>query len=401
MPVTMDGALRRLVVTVVVALAMVVATEVASAQNVERSGKQVVEASCFACHGSGAKGAPKIGDKQAWAKRSAQGLTSLTASALKGIRQMPPHGGNTNLTDTEIERAITYMVNQSGGNWTEPISRTAPTPERTGEEIVQARCMKCHQTGEGGAPKIGDRAAWIPRVKQGLDVVVRSAIKGHGGMPARGGQADLTDGEMRSAVVYMFNKGTAPAASAAAATPGAPPSRSDGLHKVIAGTSIDLGIVAAESIRAAHPQPDAESTMHGGIPAAKGYYHVNVSLRDVATNAEIKDAEVEVSVANPSTGSETKKLEPMPIRNTLSYGNYFRMPAKDPTRSPSRSADRACPRRRGQVRLPARLIQNARERREVTRRRGAFSHRVERVLEIGDRDRRRPRSRPRAAPGCR
>ena len=193
---------------------MVVATEVASAQNVERSGKEVVEASCFACHGSGANGAPKIGDKQAWAKRTAQGLTSLTASALKGIRQMPPHGGNTNLTDTEIERAITYMVNQSGGNWTEPISRTAPTPERTGEQIVQARCMKCHQTGEGGAPKIGDRAAWIPRVKQGLDVVVRSAIKGHGGMPARGGQADLTDAEMRSAVVYMFNKGTAPSARA-------------------------------------------------------------------------------------------------------------------------------------------------------------------------------------------
>ncbi len=70
--------------------------------------------------------------------------------------------------------------------------------------------------------------------------------------------------------------------------------------------------------------------MHGGIPSGKGYYHVNVSLRDVASNAEIRDAEVEVSVANPSTGSETKKLDPMPIRDTLSYGNYFRMPAKDP-----------------------------------------------------------------------
>ena len=90
-PVAMGRVLRWLVVTLVVALAMVVATEVASAQNVERSGKEVVEASCFACHGSGANGAPRIGDKRAWAKRSAQGLTSLTASALKGIRQMPPH----------------------------------------------------------------------------------------------------------------------------------------------------------------------------------------------------------------------------------------------------------------------------------------------------------------------
>jgi len=330
MQVAVDAALRRLVVTVVVALAMVAATENASAQNVERSGKQVVEASCFACHGSGANGAPKIGDKQAWAKRSAQGLTSLTASALKGIRQMPPHGGNTNLTDTEIERAITYMVNQSGGNWIEPISRTAPTPERTGEQIVQARCIQCHQTGEGGAPKIGDRAAWIPRVKQGLDVVVRSAIKGHGGMPARGGQADLTDAEMRSAVVYMFNKGTAPPGSGPAKAPAAPAARADAMHKVIAGTSIDLGIVAAETIRAQHPKPDAESSMHGGIPEGKAFYHVNISLRDAATNAEIKDAEVKVSIASPVAGGETKRLEPMAIRDTLSYGNYFRMPGKDP-----------------------------------------------------------------------
>jgi hypothetical protein len=70
--------------------------------------------------------------------------------------------------------------------------------------------------------------------------------------------------------------------------------------------------------------------MHGGIPSAKGYYHVNVSLHDAVTNAEIRDAEVEVKVAHPVTGSESKKLEPMAIRNTLTYGNYFRMPGKDP-----------------------------------------------------------------------
>lgn len=328
--VSVSAALRRLVVPIVVGVAMVAATQVASAQKVERSGKEVFETSCFACHGSGAGGAPKIGDKQAWAKRTAQGLTSLTASALKGIRQMPPHGGNPALTDTEIERAITYMVNQSGGNWTEPISRTARTPDRTGEEIVQARCIKCHQTGEGGAPKIGDRAAWVPRVKQGLDVVVRSAIKGHGGMPARGGQADLTDAEMRSAVLYMFSEGSAPPPSAASPTSAGPQVRAEGLHRVVGETAIDLGVVAAETIRAAHPKPDAESTMHGGIPSGKGYYHVNVSLRDVTSGAAIEDAEVQVRVANPSTGSETKKLEPMAIRNTLNYGNYFRMPAKDP-----------------------------------------------------------------------
>ncbi len=195
----------------VLAVALACLPGAAGAQRSDRSGKQVVESLCVSCHGTGANGAPKIGDKKAWAARESQGLTGLTQHALNGIRQMPPHGGNPNLSDTEIERAITYMVNQSGGHWTEPISRTTKTADRTGEQIVKAQCVKCHQTGVGGAPRIGDRAAWIPRVKQGLDVVVRSAIKGHGAMPPRGGMADLTDSEIRSAVIYMFNYGTAPA----------------------------------------------------------------------------------------------------------------------------------------------------------------------------------------------
>ncbi len=177
------------------------------AQTRERTGKEVVDTLCMSCHGSGAGGAPKIGDRKAWADRASKGLTALGKSAIAGIRQMPAHGGNPALTDTEIERAITYMVNQSGGNWTEPVSRTTKAVARTGKEIVEARCVTCHGTGVGGAPKIGDRAAWIPRVKQGLDVVVASAIHGHGAMPPRGGLADLTDAEMRSAVVYMFNAG--------------------------------------------------------------------------------------------------------------------------------------------------------------------------------------------------
>ncbi|MGZ5223531.1 MAG: c-type cytochrome, partial [Burkholderiales bacterium] len=53
--------------------------------------------------------------------------------------------------------------------------------------------------------KIGDRAAWIPRLSHGFDATVRSAINGHGGMPARGGLPDLTDREIRSAIAYMFN----------------------------------------------------------------------------------------------------------------------------------------------------------------------------------------------------
>ena len=195
-------------VALLVALAGVGIISPVHAQTAERTGKQLVESLCISCHGTGAGGAPRIGDKKAWADRSAKGLTGLSKSALTGIRQMPPHGGNMNLTDVEVERAITYMVNQSGGNWTEPVSRTKPTPARSGKEIVETRCVKCHGTGVGGAPKIGDREAWLPRAKPGFDTLVASAIHGHGAMPPRGGMADLTDAEIRSAIAYMLSVGS-------------------------------------------------------------------------------------------------------------------------------------------------------------------------------------------------
>ena len=80
--------------------------------------------------------------------------------------------------------------------------------ERSGQEVVDAQCSKCHLEGKARAPKIGDRDAWTQRLKKGLDNTVREAIKGHGGMPARGDKADLTDREVRNAILYMFNPGS-------------------------------------------------------------------------------------------------------------------------------------------------------------------------------------------------
>ena len=82
--------------------------------------------------------------------------------------------------------------------------------QRSGQSIVSMQCAKCHGSGVSGAPKIGDREAWSARVKQGVDPLVRSAIKGHGAMPSRGGMADLTDPEIRDAVVYMVTRSIAP-----------------------------------------------------------------------------------------------------------------------------------------------------------------------------------------------
>jgi cytochrome c5 len=75
-------------------------------------------------------------------------------------------------------------------------------------EVVEMQCVTFHRDGVGWARKIGDRSAWTPRLKQGLYTVVASAIHGHGAMPPSGGMADLTDVEIRSAIIYMFNFGT-------------------------------------------------------------------------------------------------------------------------------------------------------------------------------------------------
>ena len=96
---------------------------------------------------------------------------------------------------------------------------------KTGEQVFQAVCTACHTAGAAGAPKIGDAAAWAPRIKTGYDALLNSALKGKGAMGAQGG-GDYSDLEIGRAVVYMANKGgakfaepavPAPAASAAAA----------------------------------------------------------------------------------------------------------------------------------------------------------------------------------------
>ncbi|MCD6680574.1 MAG: c-type cytochrome [Burkholderiaceae bacterium] len=73
-----------------------------------------------------------------------------------------------------------------------------------GEKIYKATCGVCHETGVAGAPKHGDKAAWKPRLEQGVAVLDKHAIEGIRAMPPRGGNAKLTDAEVRNAVAYMI-----------------------------------------------------------------------------------------------------------------------------------------------------------------------------------------------------
>lgn len=186
-----------------------------------RSGEEVVKATCGTCHQAGVAGAPKIGDKAAWAPHVKRDLKELVATVIKGKGAMPPKGGNPSLTDDEITRAVAFMANQSGGTFKEPavkapaqkpgaVASAAPAAQAggaaDGKKVYDGTCTACHTAGVANAPKPGDKAAWAPRIKQGMDALVQSALKGKGAMPPKGGAAQLSDAEIRAAVEFMVSQ---------------------------------------------------------------------------------------------------------------------------------------------------------------------------------------------------
>lgn len=196
------------------------ATAPAPAAAAPKSGPEVYKAVCAACHDSGAAGAPKFGDKGAWAPRLAQGLDKLTDNALKGKGAMPPKGGATQLSDTEVALAVIHMVDSAGGAGAAAApakapekAAAAPAPEKAaapagdkGKDIYNKACAACHMTGAANAPKFGDKAAWGPRIATGKPALYNSALKGKGAMPPKGGNAALADDDVKAAVDYMVSQ---------------------------------------------------------------------------------------------------------------------------------------------------------------------------------------------------
>ena len=79
----------------------------------DADGQKIYQSSCQACHATGAAGAPKVGDKEAWAPRIATGIDAMLAVAIKGKNAMPPKGACAACTDDELKETIEYMVSQS------------------------------------------------------------------------------------------------------------------------------------------------------------------------------------------------------------------------------------------------------------------------------------------------
>jgi len=225
----------------------------ANAPRTLKSGEDVFKAVCTTCHTAGVAGAPKIGDKGAWAPRIAEGAPTLFDHAIKGYTgasgAMPAKGGNTDLDDVEVQRAVVYMANASGAKFAEPAApakaaapaapsepvapqadanavkaiaainagqaagpapaastATASAGDDAGKKVYDTVCMACHASGVAGAPKFGDKAAWAPRIAEGLDTLYDHAIHGYQGkggvMPPKGGSS-ASDDDVKSAVRYI------------------------------------------------------------------------------------------------------------------------------------------------------------------------------------------------------
>ena len=204
------------------------------------TGEQVYAAQCTACHATGALNSPKLGDLAAWAPRLKAGFDHLLHSALAGKGQMPAQGGG-DFSDFEIARAVVYLANQSGAKLPEPTAPVAgasapaattaaapgtavaaapvvpPAPAKEAAPaapvvalaapgatpaLYTTACSVCHAAGVAGAPKLDDKAAWAPRIAQGMDTLVATVIKGKGAMPPRGGST-ASDADIKAVVTWM------------------------------------------------------------------------------------------------------------------------------------------------------------------------------------------------------
>lgn len=194
-------------------------------------GEAAYNRTCFACHGAGVAGAPKLGDQANWSPRVAQGTETLYKHAIEGFQgqtgMMPPKGGATDLSDDEVKGAVDFMLSKLEGAAAAPAAAdaapaeaAAPAPADAaapatadagakGKEIYDSVCFVCHTPGAAGAPKLGDAAAWGERIAQGNEVLYDHSINGFMGkagmMPPKGGRPDIADADVKAAVDYMVN----------------------------------------------------------------------------------------------------------------------------------------------------------------------------------------------------
>jgi cytochrome c5 len=182
------------------------------------------------------------------------------------VNQSERSGAGTNgLADATVAARIAPIAQVDVRN------PNAPHVYKTGEEVFKAVCTTCHTPGAAGAPKFGNSADWAPRIAQGYDTLLKTALQGKGAMPPRGGTSpdDYSDYEIARAVVYMadhaganFPEPAAPASGAAATqNAAAAASGASAAQSATAGTgSVNDQAAAAIAALPSAPAPTASSS---------------------------------------------------------------------------------------------------------------------------------------------
>jgi len=131
-------------------------------------------------------------------------LLFLPLILLAGNSQYPIYLRIKPVFTVNVEKKIDNAQTRSKKNNMPSTSERKPTTNVP--ETYKSHCGLCHNTGLAGAPKLGDKAAWEPRIKQGLDVLIKHAMSGYKAMPAKGGCADCSQQQIKSAIEYMLSQ---------------------------------------------------------------------------------------------------------------------------------------------------------------------------------------------------
>jgi len=182
---------------------------------------------CIGCHGPTMKGNVFMGSANLsdgiYRFKADDQKASVIRTILQGVNQghkpltqdavMPSFGTSGVVDKNQIKKLAVYVHQLGGGVAVKPkpkpkkVVASASTAKaanaRSGKELY-AKCQGCHNVGVGGAPKYGDKAAWVPRIKRGVDDLLKVAKAGKGMMPPKGTCMDCTDDELRAVIQYMM-----------------------------------------------------------------------------------------------------------------------------------------------------------------------------------------------------
>ena len=211
----------------------------AEASSEERTGEQVYAATCSACHTSGVAGAHKLGDTAAWGPLIAKGFDALLTNAINGVNAMPPRGGNPNLSDLEVARAVAYLANESGASFPEPEAAEGGEGEAPAEDEAAAEQAAAEEAAEEAVAAVQDAAA---AAQEATAAAQEAASEG---APAQGQAAPGADHAAPSAGQSAAASEQAEAAPAQAAGEGVDLAVGEKIYKASCFACHDAGVAGA------------------------------------------------------------------------------------------------------------------------------------------------------------